>query len=382
MKKVYVAADNIISALGFSTRDNMIQITKGEIGVRQLNDPHLLPVPICASVIDKKQFTDHFQQIGKAEPLTFFEQLLILSVDDAVKNSGVDIRNPRTLIIVSTTKGSIDVFENQSFEKDSLLLWKSAEVVRRYFGNPNIPVVISNACVSGVLAVNTASAMISSGGFDHVIVTGADLVTSFVASGFQSFMALSDEPCRPFDKDRKGLNLGEAAGTIVLTADKALCQNVNPVIIGHGSSANDATHISAPSRTAEGLVRVISSIFLKDNRFSKESVDYISAHGTATAYNDEMEAVALRRTGLSEIPVNSFKGYWGHTLGAAGILETIACVYSMNHGVLIRSAGFEQQGTTDPVNLITKNVNADVNICLKLASGFGGCNAGVILYRE
>ncbi len=383
MKEVYIATDNIISSLGFTTNDNMAAVAGGTSGLVQMNDPALLPVDLCASLVDKTTLRDVFEETDDPRKFTLFEQLLILSVVDALRNTSVDVTSGKTLIIVSTTKGSIDVLENSTFERERLFLWKSAQIVGRFFGNPNTPIVISNACISGLLAIIRGAQLIRSGAYDSVIVAGADLVTSFVTSGFQSFMALSDDLCRPFDKDRKGLNLGEGAATVILVADKSAVQRKNIIAIGAGFSANDATHISAPSRTGEGLTQVINKIL--NNRelpVQKHEINFISAHGTATIYNDEMEAFTLNRTELSHVPVNSFKGYWGHTLGAAGIIEVIASMYSMNENLLIRSAGFSEKGTTQPVNVITENSNSEIHTCLKLASGFGGCNAGVILTKK
>jgi 3-oxoacyl-[acyl-carrier-protein] synthase-1 len=110
-------------------------------------------------------------------------------------------------------------------------------------------------------------------------------------------------------------------------------------------------------------------------------VDFISAHGTATPFNDEMESVALTRADLQDIPVNSFKGYWGHTLGAAGVIESIACAHSLISNQLISTMGFSEPGTTHPLAIIEANREASLNCCLKIASGFGGCNAALLLYK-
>ena len=110
-------------------------------------------------------------------------------------------------------------------------------------------------------------------------------------------------------------------------------------------------------------------------------MDYISAHGTATPFNDEMESVAITRACLQDIPVNSFKGYWGHTLGAAGVIESIAGAHSLIINQLIRTMGYSEPGTTHPLAIIDTNKEAKLNSCLKIASGFGGCNAALLLYK-
>ncbi len=110
-------------------------------------------------------------------------------------------------------------------------------------------------------------------------------------------------------------------------------------------------------------------------------MDYISAHGTATPFNDEMESVAITRASLQDIPVNSYKGYWGHTLGAAGVIESIASARSLTGNQLIRTIGFSEPGTTHPLAVIDDNRESKLNSCLKIASGFGGCNAALLMYK-
>ncbi len=383
MKNIYIAADNIISALGLTSEDNIQALKNGKSGLRIIQNNQLLPAPICVSLTDKNILNSTFSSIENPEKFTDYEKLLILSIHDALKQTHIDAGSKDTLLIISTTKGSIDVLEKKSFSHERLYLWKSAQIVADFFKTENKPVVISNACISGLLAMIKGSQLIRSGHYKHVVVAGADIITKFVASGFHSFMALSDDFCRPFDMERRGLNLGEAAATVVLTCDKQLSISQTPVLVGPGFSANDATHISAPSRTAEGLNLVISRL-LSNKQFpvSADKIDFISAHGTATPYNDEMESVALHRSNLLHVPTNSFKGYWGHTLGAAGIVETIATKFSMIENRLFKSSGYSKQGTTHHVNVIKENEQKSVNTCMKLASGFGGCNAGMILYKE
>ena len=121
---------------------------------------------------------------------------------------------------------------------------------------------------------------------------------------------------------------------------------------------------------------------MKQASLSPAEIDYISVHGTATPFNDEMESKALELSGLSQVPVNSFKGYWGHTLGAAGIIESIASISSLKNNILFRSAGFETLGVPVALNVITANQPAKINICLKTASGFGGCNAAILYQKD
>ena len=195
--------------------------------------------------------------------------------------------------------------------------------------------------------------------------------SDLIVSGFQSFMSLSPLPCKPFDEKRDGLSLGEAAATVVITNKSA--QGLTEIV--NGAINNDANHISGPSRTGEGLFAAIS------HTLGGEGVDFISAHGTATPYNDNMEAIAISRAGLNQTPVNSLKGYFGHTLGAAGLLESIITIEAMKNNTIIKTMGFETNGVTEPINIADNTRHQTINSVLKLASGFGGCNAAVLLKK-
>jgi 3-oxoacyl-[acyl-carrier-protein] synthase-1 len=379
LKPVYIASDNIISSLGFTTKENATNLSQGITGIKLHIDETLSPSPFWASVTDHGRLDSIFSQYANPSDFTVFEKLLICSIKDALKNLTIEIQGPKTLFILSTTKGNVDLLHpGNPFHKDKsrVYLWNSARLIKTFFSLRHDPVVISNACISGVLAVIMGARMIRSGRFENVVIAGADLVTEFVLSGFNSFLSLCEGPCKPFDKDRSGLSLGEAAGAIVLTSDQKAAGN-DPLLAGKGFSSNDANHISGPSRTGEGLYLAISRTLEQEVK-----PDYISAHGTATPYNDEMESVALSRAGLEKVPVNSFKGYWGHTLGAAGIIEIVAGMHSMRNNFLFRTLGYSTPGTSHPISIIDRNLKLTVNSFLKIASGFGGSNAALLITKK
>jgi 3-oxoacyl-[acyl-carrier-protein] synthase-1 len=205
---------------------------------------------------------------------------------------------------------------------------------------------------------------------------GADVISKFVLSGFQSFQAISTGHCKPFDINRTGINSGEGAATIVLSS---LPQGAAIKITG-GSVSNDANHISGPSRTGQELCIAINKA-ISDADLSEKDINYISAHGTATLYNDEMEALALNLANLQSVPVNSLKGYYGHTLGAAGLIESVVAVHSMKEDIVLPSIGFSEMGVSKPINISTGLQKLSLTHCLKTASGFGGCNAAIIFSK-
>lgn len=376
---VYLEANNIISSLGFTTSENFNALKAGETGVSLIDNRNYYPEPFQASMLDVKRLGAYFSDAENAK-YSRLEKMIILSVKSALEKSDIDVYSEKTGIIISTTKGNIDLLMDsnaQQFHPDRVLLWKLGHVIRDYFGNPNEAIVLSNACVSGVVALNNAAMFIENGKYENVVVTGADIVSRFVVSGFMSFMSLSSEPCKPFDKSRDGLSLGEAASTIVVKKQKS-----SEGCISHigGASANDANHISGPSKTGEGSFIAIKKA-MNEAGIRVDSIQHISAHGTATPYNDEMESIAIERNGLNEVPVSSFKGSFGHTLGAAGLVETSVLMEEMRKNVLVKTTGFRELGVSRKINVVKETHPHEINTALKMASGFGGSNAAMILQK-
>jgi 3-oxoacyl-[acyl-carrier-protein] synthase-1 len=379
MSKVFVSHNNIISALGFDTKTVVDRVSKEETGLKLIDDGTILDQNFYASIVDKTILAKKFkalQPIGDYMPL---EQMMITSLQATIEASNIEI-NERVGLIISTTKGNIDALDQNSvFPKERAYLSALGKVIASFFEFKNEAIVVSNACVSGVLALAIAKRYINEGAYDHVFVVGGDLVTPFILSGFNSFQALSDTLCQPYDANRKGINIGEVAVSALVTKDNRSLSEDAVEILGEGS-CNDANHISGPSRTGEGLYRSMQSAF-KQARISHHAVDYISAHGTATLYNDEMEAIAFNRMQLSEVPINSLKGYFGHTLGASGLLETIVGMNALKNNMLYTSLGYKTSGVTKPINVIESPKKAMLNVFLKTASGFGGCNTAILFKK-
>ena len=389
MKDIIIARDNVITSLGCTTADNMQRLEKGVTGIHITKDPGLYGSSLPLSLVDTETLEERFLNImdlygvnENPDTFTRLEKLFIASIHRALHNLPTNIRGEKTLFILSTTKGNINLLEKQlkdQFPKNRLMLWEMGRVVQEFLGIANQPLIISNACISGVMAIMTAFRMLQEGRYDHAIVSGGDILSEFVISGFMSFQSLSPTPCKPYDANRDGLSLGEGCGTLILTSDPSSFTTL-PVKISGGAVTNDANHISGPSRTGEELHLAIDAA-LKEARLKPEDIGLINAHGTATPYNDEMESKAFGLSHLDQTPLNSLKGYWGHTLGAAGVIESIISVRSMIEGIMIKSLGFEETGTPVSLNVLRENKRTDYNSILKTASGFGGCNAALILEK-
>lgn len=370
-QKIYLENNSIISPLGWNSRENLQAVLQGRGGIHISKDRDLSPVDLPLALLDWIELEKRFNEIpGQrgGEKYTRFEKIGILSIHEALKNSMLDPGDPECVLILSTTKGNVELLDQgEGFEKDRLFLWKSAELMANFFQMKSRPLIVSNACISGVAAMLLGRQMISSGAYRHAIVLGADLVSRFIVSGFQSFLSLSEQACKPFDKKRDGLTLGEAASTVILTSKATGVELVS------GSTSNDANHISGPSRNGDGLLLAINSTLR-----GQETPELISAHGTATPYNDEMESIALSRAGLDKRPVNSLKGYFGHTLGAAGILESLINLEAMKQKLFPATMGFSTSGVSGDIPVSNQAVQGPARSLLKIASGFGGCNAAAL----
>ena len=267
---------------------------------------------------------------------------------------------------------------NHKFPKERLKLAVMARFISSFFQNPNQPLVVSNACISGSVAILLGKRILNEGKYRNIIIAGGDVISEFTVSGFQSFKAIGSGPCKPYDEGRDGISLGEGAGTVILSVEP---EDNTSIAVKGGAISNDANHISGPSRTGEGLFLAIDGA-LKDASISAEEIDYISGHGTATNYNDEMESKAIHSAKLELVPMNSLKGYIGHTLGAAGIAESVMAAYSIKNNILFATAGFSKMGVTQPVNVLSDCMEKKVKRVLKTAAGFGGCNAALIFEKQ
>lgn len=354
----YIIADNIISPLGETSEENYLSVKAGRSGIRAY-EPGTCNIPegFYASLL----FED-------------FETLALKSAQKAIANAQLELKGKRTAFILSSTKGNIE---------ENISLADSAQRIASQLGIDSKPIVVCNACISGLSALILGNRLIDSGLYDSAIVCGCDTPRQFILSGFQSLKALSPEPCRPFDMERMGLNLGEAAATLILSKNPI---QGNSWRMGDGFIRNDAFHISTPSKTADGLYlslqRTLES-FTKEISSTCKQIDmkahlaFINAHGTATLFNDQMESVAIGRAGLSDLPANAYKSFWGHTMGAAGILETIISMKAIDDDTILGTRGFSELGVSGKMNICAENRPTDKKGFIKMLSGFGGCNATI-----
>ena len=356
---VSVLADNVISPLGETSEENYQAVKEGKSAIRAYA-PMTAGIPngFVASLLSSD-----------------FEELAFQSAQKAIDASGINVSSTRTVFILSSTKGSIEKLGQT--DDDKLYLGNIAQRIATRLGIQLSPIVVCNACISGLAAMILASRLLVSKKYDYAVVCGADCPGRFIISGFQSLNAMSAFSCQPFDIERQGLNLGEAAATVVLGREittKSVNNGCRKQVwqIGHGYIKNDAYHISTPSKTAEGLYEALQETM---NGIDKRNIAFVNAHGTATLFNDQMEAIAIHRAELQDIPVNALKGYIGHTLGAAGIMETILCMKAIDDHIILGTRGYEEVGVSGRIQLSSKHHSTIKTSFIKQLSGFGGCNA-------
>ncbi len=363
--RTYCAQSHIISALGASVEENYKHITQYKTQISRFKDN----TPI--NLIDKSAL-----DTNDIESLTYAEQLSVIALSDVINRSKVALDQARTCLIISTTKGNIDSL-NEDIEKT--YLWAMSDVIAQYFHCHHQPIIVSNACISGLAAIITATRLIESGQYDNIYVLGIDVVSEFIVSGFNSFKSLSPTICKPYDKSRDGLTLGEGCGVLLLTNQQD--KSDSKIIVSGGSISDDANHISGPSRTGDGLFFAIKAAM--DQAGTKSSdLGFVNLHGTGTPYNDEMESKALHMAALDSVPCNSLKPYLGHTLGASGVIETILAMEQLQHNSIFGTLGYENNGVPFQLNVSAQHRKITMSHCLKTVSGFGGTNAAIVLSKE
>ncbi|HUD81929.1 MAG TPA: beta-ketoacyl-[acyl-carrier-protein] synthase family protein [Candidatus Saccharimonadales bacterium] len=295
------------------------------------------------------------------------------------------IPTERVGLVLSTTKANIEAMERLAEHRSC------SEAARRHLRGDYLacdlaaahgargPVqCVSVACASGLLAIQQGAKLIQRGAADAVLVVGVDHLSAFVVAGFSALKAIDPNGCRPFDRDRRGLSPGEAGAAIVLVSAAKMSRPA--ITIDGWGGSNDANHLTGPSRDGSGLAQAMRRA-LDSARLRPEEIDYVNAHGTGTSYNDAMESTALRAVfGECCPPVSGSKGMLGHTLGAAGVVETILCVLAMQERLLPGTPRLNVAAEGVPSDCLKQpRPVARLRHVLKLNTGFGGVNGALIL---
>lgn len=396
MERVFVTGTGVVSALGIGVDENIKRLRKGESGIgsaKHFTSKYTSILPFGEVDLSNErliELTNCSDETGVSRTTL----LAYLSFEQAINDSNLskeDLKSIRTGIISSTTVGGM--CHTDELYTDANLKGEPSVYVRSYgLGEHTTRLIkkyeiggfsstINTACSSSANAVMLGARLIKSGRLDRVIVGGSDALAKFTVNGFNALMILSENPCKPFDKNRDGLTLGEGAGYLVLEAE-SVCENKTKLaeVVGYGN-ANDAYHPSTTSEEAFGPCYAMQRALDSCNMDASE-IDYINAHGTGTVNNDETELFAFHKIFGEIPPFNSTKSYTGHTLAASGAIESIFSIAMMN-----RKEMYTNLRCNEPLDdyglpqILELKQDVEIKNIMTNSFGFGG-NCTSVIYSK
>jgi 3-oxoacyl-[acyl-carrier-protein] synthase I len=383
---IYAAGLGIVSSLGIGVSRNYEALLNEKHGISSFSediDPQLEGFPIARLKMNNSELAD-LTGLSPHLPRTVF--LSLLAANEAIENAGLEISKYRTGFISATTTGGIDLTEKffisfgKNRQKGNLRniinheCGKVTEVVAEEIKANTYVSTISTACSSSANSIILAARLIKDGRIDIAIAGGVDGLAAFTLNGFNSLLLLDPDLCIPFDAKRKGLNIGEGAGYIILVSERLVEEGlVTPVAKLNGyANVCDAFHQTATSPEGKGPYISMSGA-IQMAGISPSMINYINAHGTATVNNDITEANAISRLFEDKIPaLSSTKSYMGHTLGASGAVEAIISILSISHGVAFPNLRFQEPIPDLPIMPITSVLHFPIKHVLTNSFGFGG----------
>ena len=391
----YVIGIGVISAIGNNVEENFDSLVSKRTGISALthfSTSHDVPVGQINLTNDQLK-----EMLGLPLGKTYSRTALLgmVAVKEALRDAGVDPHSGlRIGLISSTSAGGMDLSENfyvemRNKENGGRLrdvvshdCGDSTEQIASALGIHGFLSTISTACSSSANALMLADRLLNHDQLDLVVAGGIDPLCKFTINGFNSLMILDKELCRPFDATRAGLNLGEAAGFLVLQRDKPKSGKCYCRLAGY-ANANDAYHQTATSPNGEGPFLAMSGA-LKRAGLRPEDVDYVNVHGTGTGNNDQSEGPAMRRLFGEKMPrFSSTKVYTGHTLGAAGGIEAVYSALAISRDVIFPTFNFKNRIEELEMEPETEVIpNAGVKVVMSNSFGFGGNVSSLVFSAE
>ncbi len=394
-QRIYITGIGMISAIGNNVAESFLSLSHSKTGIGKINYlPTRYKDEFLAGEI-KLSNTDLKDLVKDNSPdLNRNSYLAMLAAKEAVLHSGIDTKDGlRTGVISSTTvagMGKTEMFYKEMFEKDDNLnvldthdCGDSTERIADYIGNVDYVTTISTACSSAANAIMLGSRMIKHGLLDRAIVGGVDALSKFTFNGFNTLMILDKEWCKPFDENRKGLNLGEGAAFLVIEGENALIKRNGKAlseIIGY-ANANDAYHQTASSPEGYGATLAINQA-LTMSGLTPQDIDYINMHGTGTPNNDLSESIATKKVFGHQVPkFSSTKAFTGHTLAAAASIEAVISTLSLQHQLIFPNLNFKTAITETLLVPVTALLKTPINSILSNSFGFGG-NCSSLIFKK
>ena len=392
--KIFITGMGIISSLGIGVRENLIRLTEGKSGIGPIRylKTRLSNELIAGEIpYSDKELID-ILGIKDSSGISRSALLGIIAAREAIKNTDFNNSAVRTGIISGTTAEAMTNIElyfkdflskdNRNEFIDSQDWGFSTEIIAKELGISGYQTTINTACSSAANAIMTGARMIKHNLLDRVLVGGTDALSKVMLNGFHALMIVDPEISKPFDRNRKGLNLGEGAAFLVLESKKlAQEETIICEISGYGNS-NDAYHLTALSPDGDGTALAMNNAIAESGLNSKD-IDYINSHGTGTENNDLSEALGIKKVfGNNPPKFSSTKPFTGHTLGSSGALEAVFSVLSIQNKLIFPNLNFSHK--MDEPGLIpeTKLLRSiQINHVLSNSFGFGGNNTSLLFSK-
>jgi len=395
-KGVAITGMGIISTIGNTVEENFYSLMRMEHGISRIDKIDTIHKDEIK--VGEVNLTNHelMNLLNLPQSSNYSRTALLaeIAVKEAVKNANLtNIKEYKTGLISSTSVGGMDMTEKHYYSQfeevknrkyiESHSAEDSTTKIANRLGITGFVTTISTACSSSANAIMLGARMIKAGKLDRVIVGGSDCLSKFTINGFKTLMILSESNCKPFDENRNGLNLGEAAAFLVLESD-SIVQKENKKVIGYVAgyaNANDAFHQTASSENGEGATLAMNKALEVANLVSND-IDYINAHGTATPNNDLSESKAILRVFGDYMPhLSSTKAFTGHTLAAAGAVEAVYSILSLQNNVIFPNLNFETPISDTGIFPVQTVLNKEVNHVLSNSFGFGG-NCSTLIFSK
>ncbi|MEZ5195756.1 MAG: beta-ketoacyl-[acyl-carrier-protein] synthase family protein [Bacteroidales bacterium] len=390
--RVYVTGIGIVSAIGLNVAENFNSLKALKHGIGKLENfesVHSQSLPVGEIKLTNQQLAERLGiEIGSDFSRTAL--LGMIAAKEAISNAGLTNFDQSNMGIISaTTVGGMDrtemLYRNVTKENRNFIVTHvcgdSTEKIADLLDISGFVSTISTACSSSINSVMTGAEMIKNNLLDRVVAGGTDALSKFTINGFNSLMILDKSHNRPFDKSRTGLNLGEGAAFLVLESEQAIKGREDKILceLTGYANANDAFHQTASSDNGEGPFLAMSGA-LEKSGLKAEEIDCINAHGTGTNNNDLTEAIAIKRLFGSKIPpFSSTKPYTGHTLGAAGAVESVFSILSLRYNIVFPTFNFSEHMEEIPLSPETKLMEGlQIKNVLSNSFGFGGNDSSII----
>jgi 3-oxoacyl-[acyl-carrier-protein] synthase-1 len=397
MKGVAITGMGIISSIGNSVEENFISLIENKIAITRIENISTVHADVIKVGEIKKTNAELVNELELSDDNNFSRTAMIgaFAAKQAVQNAGItSINEFRTGLISATSVGGMDMTEKHYYDyfKDPELTkyischdgGDVAEKIAEELGLKGMVTTISTACSSAANSIMLGARLIKNGKLDRVIVGGTDALAKFTINGFKTLMILSDDYNKPFDNNRKGLNLGEAAAYLVLESDEIVEKQNKKVLArvsGYGN-ANDAFHQTASSENGDGAYLAMKKAF-EVSGLRPSEIDYINVHGTATPNNDLSEGRALLRIyGDEKVPdFSSTKPFTGHTLAAAAAIEAVYSVLAIQNSVVYPNLNFETPMEEFNLKPQTSLKMKNIEHVLSNSFGFGG-NCSTLIFSK